>query len=64
MSLTSPTSPEAPIVEDELDLDTDGDAELAAALALSAREQASRDMQLAAEQRAFDEALRLSLLDK
>ncbi|KAF9817790.1 hypothetical protein SFRURICE_013523 [Spodoptera frugiperda] len=64
VSLTSPTSPEAPIVEDELDLDTDGDAELAAALALSAREQASRDMQLAAEQRAFDEALRLSLLDK
>ncbi|CAH1638032.1 unnamed protein product [Spodoptera littoralis] len=63
VSLT-PSSPEAPIVEDELDLDTDGDAELAAALALSAREQASRDMQLAAEQRAFDEALRLSLLDK
>ncbi|XP_026492113.2 ankyrin repeat domain-containing protein 13D [Vanessa tameamea] len=44
--------------EDELD------AELRAVLAMSLREHAARDQQLADEQRALDEALRLSLLDK
>ncbi|XP_026735210.1 ankyrin repeat domain-containing protein 13D [Trichoplusia ni] len=53
-----------PYEEDSAELDAEADAELQAALALSAREQASRDQQLAAEQRALDEALRLSLLDK
>ncbi|CAH2096526.1 unnamed protein product [Euphydryas editha] len=40
------------------------DAELRAVLAMSLREHAARDRALADEQRALDEALRLSLLDK
>ncbi|XP_063891917.1 ankyrin repeat domain-containing protein 13D [Helicoverpa armigera] len=40
------------------------DEELRAALAASAQEQANMERQLQAEQRALDEALRLSLLDK
>ncbi|CAH0715822.1 unnamed protein product, partial [Brenthis ino] len=49
----------------DADTDTDElDADLRAALALSAREHAARGRLLADEQRALDEALRLSLLDK
>ncbi|XP_045447833.1 ankyrin repeat domain-containing protein 13D [Melitaea cinxia] len=47
----------------EQSTDEQDDAELAAALALSLREHAARDRALADEQRALDEALRLSLLD-
>ncbi|XP_028032709.1 ankyrin repeat domain-containing protein 13D isoform X1 [Bombyx mandarina] len=42
----------------------DSDPELQEALALSAKEQATRAQQLEAEQRALDEVLRLSLIDK
>ncbi|KAJ8721830.1 hypothetical protein PYW08_004232 [Mythimna loreyi] len=61
ISLNS-TTPDEPVEEHLADVDADED--LQAALALSAKEQASREQQLAAEQRAFDEALRLSLLEK
>ncbi|XP_049872995.1 ankyrin repeat domain-containing protein 13D [Pectinophora gossypiella] len=46
------------------DPETEAERELAEALAISAREQARIEQQLASEQRALDEALRLSLLDK
>ncbi|KAJ8731634.1 hypothetical protein PYW07_004798 [Mythimna separata] len=62
ISLSSST-PEESMVEENI-ADVDADEDLQAALALSAKEQASREQQLAAEQRAFDEALRLSLLEK
>ncbi|KAL0883451.1 hypothetical protein ABMA27_016830 [Loxostege sticticalis] len=49
----------------EADVQDDGDiSQLQAALALSAREHAAHSQQLQAEQRALDEALRLSLLEK
>ncbi|KAI5639135.1 hypothetical protein NE865_08335 [Phthorimaea operculella] len=48
----------------EEDYESEGDRELAEVLALSAREQERIQEELANEQRALDEALRLSLLDK
>lgn len=59
MSVSSPACEERALVEAVPE-----DPELAAALALSAQEQAQHQRQLEAEQRALDEALRLSLLDK
>ena len=54
-----------PIPDADMDRDVDDlDADLRAALALSAREHEARDQQLADEQRALDEVLRLSMLDK
>ncbi|CAG9786526.1 unnamed protein product [Diatraea saccharalis] len=64
----SPGSPPAPVGDEqgegEGEAEGDADAELREALLLSAREHAARDRQLEAEQRALDEALRLSLLEK
>ncbi|XP_052741348.1 ankyrin repeat domain-containing protein 13D [Bicyclus anynana] len=54
-------------VDADADADADADeldADLRAALAMSAREQAALDEQLRDEQRALDEVLRLSLMDK
>ncbi|CAH0585930.1 unnamed protein product [Chrysodeixis includens] len=63
LSSTSSEGGRTAFVEETV-LEPDVDAELQAALVLSAREQASLDQQLAAEQKALDEALRLSLIDK
>ncbi|KAJ2948847.1 hypothetical protein O0L34_g5773 [Tuta absoluta] len=54
----------SPPQDREEEYESETDRELAAALALSAREQERIEQELANEQRALDEALRLSLLDK
>ncbi|CAH0398506.1 unnamed protein product [Chilo suppressalis] len=69
LSLATPTTPlegdrmKGVGVEEE-DVEGECDEELRQALMLSAREHAARDEQMEAEQRALDEALRLSLLEK
>nr|XP_034831871.1 ankyrin repeat domain-containing protein 13D [Maniola hyperantus] len=65
-SLTNaPTDVCLPDAGAEIDAEVDElDADLRAALVISAREQAALDQQLQDEQKALDEALRLSLLDK
>ncbi|XP_039752990.1 ankyrin repeat domain-containing protein 13D isoform X1 [Pararge aegeria] len=53
------------LLDADADADADElDADLRAALAMSAREQAALDRQLQDEQKALDEVLRLSLMDK
>lgn len=64
MTLTVSGTPSVEREEAESPVDSEVDPELAVALAVSAEEQAVLRRQLEDEQRALDEVLRLSLLEK